>query len=215
MGKGMRVGVTGGIGSGKSYVCRLFNAMGIPVYDADAAAKKLVSTDAALKAAILQLLGPNSYTAEGHYNRAWVAQTVFQDPALLTALNNLVHPVVESDSQIWHNRHIQDGAPYTIKEAALLVESGAWQLLDVLILVTAPESLRIQRAMTRDHADEASIRARIQHQLPDAEKRKYAHFEIHNDEQHPLIPQVWHIHQCIMEAIQHNTRPTSLNLKHL
>lgn len=196
----MRVGITGGIGSGKSTVCLLFSALGIPVYNADEAAKRLIASDERLRKGIIQLLGPDSYTPEGLYNRAWVAQKVFQDPNLLAALNSLVHPVVEADSRSWHLERVREGAPYTIKEAALLVESGASSFLDALILVTAPEALRIQRVMARDLVDEASVRARIKHQMTDAEKRPHAHFEILNDGKHPLIPQIWRVHQTIMQA---------------
>jgi len=194
----MRAGITGGIGSGKTTVCRIFAALGVPVYDADTEAKKLMNTDVDLISGITALFGLESYTAEGVYNRPFVGSIVFADPEKLAALNALVHPAVETHSNRWHQAQMADGHAYTLKEAALLVESGSYRHLDVLIVVTAPENLRIQRVMARDGADESAVRARMRHQLPDSEKMALAHYVIHNDGVHMLVPQVWNIHRSML-----------------
>lgn len=196
-----RVGITGGIGSGKSTVCRIFEtAFGIPVFDADQWAKQLILEDPALRKGILELFGPEAYTAEGAYNRAFVAQIVFSDPAKLAALNALVHPAVEQASRQWHLQQTQLGVPYTLKEAALLIESGGHRFLDFLIVVSAPEAIRIQRVMERDHVTEEQVRARIRGQMPEAEKLKLADFVLVNDGKQMLLPQIWEIHQKILRS---------------
>ena len=195
----LRIGITGGIGSGKTTVCSIFSVLGIPVYDADHWAKWLISNDLELKSAIVDLLGPESYTAEGHYNRPYVANIVFNDPEKLALLNALVHPAVEAHSTAWHLRQAAKGAPYTLKEAALLVENKSYLLLDALIVVVAPESLRIARVMHRDGSTETAVRARLENQLPQEEKAAVADFTIVNDEKNLLIPQVWAIHRQLLD----------------
>ncbi|MEI6409971.1 MAG: dephospho-CoA kinase, partial [Bacteroidota bacterium] len=155
------VGITGGIGVGKSTVCRIFEALGIPVYDADYWAKWLITNDPALKQQIKELFGAEAYLPDGTYNRAFVASQVFSDKNKLAALNASVHPAVARHGAEWHQAQIERGCPYTLKEAALMIESGSYRQLDCLIVVTAPESLRIQRVMQRDGVDEKTVRARI------------------------------------------------------
>ena len=201
----LRVGVTGGIGSGKSTVCQIFHALGAPVYDADTWAKWLIQHDAVVKKAVIQIFGPEAYNASGEYQRAWIANIVFQDPGKFAALNAIVHPAVEQHSRSWHQEWAQRGAAYTVKEAALMIESGSQRHLDFLIVVTAPEALRIQRVCQRDHLTEEQVRARMERQLPEAEKIKLAHLVIHNDGKQLLIPQVWQVHQLILQQI--HTRP--------
>ena len=193
--KSLRVGITGGIGSGKTTVCRIFESLGIPVYYADDRAKWLIGHDADLKAGITALLGASAYLPDGSYNRAWVGSIVFQDKAKLAALNALVHPAVERDSRQWHEEQAAQGAPYTLREAALLVESGGYRFLDALIVVTAPEALRIARVVQRDGASEEAIRARMANQLPESAKVELADYVVENDGEHLLIPQVQAIHQ--------------------
>lgn len=194
----LRVGITGGIGSGKTTVCRLFAVLGIPVYDADYWAKWLIEHDPQVRREVVALLGPEAYRPDGAYDRAYVAQRVFADAALLAALNAIVHPAVERHSRAWHEQQAPTGCPYTLKEAALLVESGSHRFLDALIVVTAPEAVRIHRVMARDGATEADVRARMQRQAPEAEKVALADFVIVNDGQHALIPQVWAVHQALI-----------------
>lgn len=191
----LRVGITGGIGSGKTTVCRIFESLGIPVYDADHWAKWLIEHDETVQAGIIALFGPHAYN-NGVYDRAYIAGIVFQDAAKLTALNALVHPAVEQHSRAWHAQHT--GYAYTLKEAALLIESGSNRYLDRLIVVTAPVDIRIQRVVQRDGLSEAQVIARMERQLPEPEKIAIADFVIVNDGQHALVPQVWQIHQALV-----------------
>jgi dephospho-CoA kinase len=199
--KVLRVGITGGIGSGKTTVCRIFNeALGIPIFYADIWAKKLLNFDPVLRKSIIDLFGAEAYTSNGEYNRAYVAKIAFSDSDKLSALNALVHPAVEAESLEWHKHQAELGCPYTLKEAALIVESGGHKHLDFLIAVTAPEDLRIQRVMERDHISEAQVLARIQGQLPESEKLKLADFIIVNDGLQLLLPQVWDVHQSLLNS---------------
>ncbi len=195
----MRVGITGGIGSGKSTVCHIFETLGIPVFYADTWAKQLINTDPVLRAGVTAIFGPEAYTSEGEYNRPEVARMAFGQPEKLTALNALVHPAVEAESRDWHERQAKSGVPYTLKEAALMVESGGHKYLDFLIVVTAPEPLRIQRVVQRDGLAEEQVRERIRNQLPEAEKVKWADFLIQNDGTQHLIPQVVAVHQKLIQ----------------
>lgn len=196
--KCLRVGITGGMGSGKTTVCKIFESLDIPVYYADDEAKWLISNDKDLKKGIVKIFGDEAYTEQGEYNRPFVAKIVFEHKEKLAALNALVHPAVERHSRAWHEKHAEAGEPYTLREAALMVESGSYKFLDLLIVVTAPEDLRIQRVMQRDGATEQEVRARMKSQLPEEEKVKLADFVIVNDGQRALIPQVWQIHQAIL-----------------
>jgi dephospho-CoA kinase len=189
-----RIGITGGIGTGKTTVCKVFETLGIPVYYADYWAKWLIEHDTELVGDITALLGPDAYQL-GVYNRAYVAQIVFQDKAKLAALNALVHPAVERHSRAWHAQ--QTHVPYTLKEAALMVESGSHRHLDGLVVVTAPEPLRIARVMARDGLEAAAVRARMANQLPETEKMELANWAIHNDGVQSIVPQVWALHQLL------------------
>ncbi len=197
--KSLRVGITGGIGSGKSTVCRIFESFGIPIYDADYWAKWLLNHDKALKTAVTKIFGPEAYTTNGDYNRPFIAQQAFSNPEKLAALNAVAHPAVEKHGLAWHEAKTAEGHPYTLKEAALMIESGSYQHLDCLIVVNAPEALRIERVMKRDNISEAQVRARMQHQLPEEEKVALADFVIVNDGQHSLVQQVWKLHQSLLE----------------
>lgn len=195
----LRVGVTGGIGSGKSTVCRIFESLGVPVYDADTWAKWLIEHDEAVKTGIIGIFGAEAYDAAGVYQRAFISNIVFADPGKLAALNALVHPAVEQHSRAWHAEWAAKGASYTVKEAALMIESGSYRHLDFLIVVTAPEELRIERVRLRDHSSEEQVRSRINKQMLEADRIKFATFVIHNDGRHMLIPQVWQAHRLILQ----------------
>lgn len=187
-----KIGLTGGIGSGKSTVARIFEVMGIPVYYADDRAKQLMVQDPELKAGIVALFGKEAYRG-GELDRAHIANLAFTDPSLLKKLEALVHPAVLADGERWHEA--QQGVPYTIKEAALLFESGSYQALDEIIVVTAPLEVRIERVMKRDQTSRDSVEARIARQLPEEEKAARADFVIVNDGSRSLIRQVWEIHR--------------------
>lgn len=160
------IGLTGGIGSGKSTIARLFAALGIAVYDSDTEAKKLINTSAEIKKRIVEVFGAEAY-AEGVYNRAYIADIVFRNPDKLAVLNSIVHPVLADDFNQWVALQT---SPYVIKEAAILFESGSYKNCDFIITVTAPEALRISRCMSRDGSTEAQVRARMAQQWTDAQR---------------------------------------------
>ena len=191
-----RIGITGGIGSGKTTVCKIFESMGIPVYYADDWAKWLIENDPNIVAGIQQIFGNEAYI-DGVYQRSYVASIVFNDKEKLAQLNALVHPAVEKHSQQWHWEQID--APYTLKEAALMIESGGHHFLDGLIVVTAPEALRIARTVARDGSEPAMVQRRIANQWPESDKVALADWVICNDGEHPIVPQVWEIHQILRQ----------------
>ncbi len=194
----LRVGITGGIGSGKTTVSQIFAALGIPVYDADRRAKWLIQHDAALKQGILKIFGEEAYLPDGSYNRPRVAAIAFSQPDKLAALNALVHPAVAQDSHDWHQAEAAAGAPYTLKEAALLIESGSHRWLDALIVVAAPEALRIARVMQRDGLTAEQVQARLANQLPETDKLRLAQHIIVNDGTQLLLPQVLATHRQLL-----------------
>ncbi len=189
-----RIGLTGGIGSGKSTVAKLFATLGVPVYTSDDRAKALMHTDLDLKQAIIERFGQEVYP-KGELDRKSLADRVFSNPAELAELNALVHPAVGRDFRAWLENMAIDGHPYIIKEAAILFEAGADKEMDEVIVVTAPESLRIDRVMKRDGVDEASVRARISKQWSDEDKLERADHVITNDGEHSLIEQVLELHK--------------------
>lgn len=194
MGKTLQIGITGGIGSGKTIVCQLFRALGIPVYEADERAKWLTEHDPILKADITRVLGAQAYDATGHYNRSWVASQVFSNPDLLKALNAVIHPRVFADTDAWVQTHADK--PYVLKEAALMRAAGDGNTLDKVIVVQAPLTLRIERIQKRDpQRSEAEIRNIIERQISDEERLRLANYVIQNDEQQLLIPQVIQLHE--------------------
>lgn len=190
----LQVGVTGGIGSGKSLVCRMFSSLGIPVYDADARAKNVMTTDGILVEQIKKEFGSLSYHPDGSLNRKHLSQTVFGNIERLQTLNALVHPRVAADYQAWVAAHT--ASPYVVREAALLFEAGVSASLGQTIVVYAPEEVRIRRVMERDpQRTESEIRNIMGNQWSDEEKMKRANHIIQNDEQHLVIPQVLRLHQ--------------------
>lgn len=197
----LKIGITGGIGSGKSTVCALFASLGTPIYDADAAAKWLMQNDPYMRQQLIARFGTETYDDNGNLNRPRLAQIVFGDAQKLHLLESIVHPAVLLHAQIWLDQY--QHLPYTIKEAALLFESGSYQQLDKIVLVYAPLELRIARTMKRDAATREMVLARIEKQMPDEEKLKRADYIIYNDEQHELLPQVLQLHKMFLE---HNTR---------
>jgi dephospho-CoA kinase len=182
----MIVGLTGGIGSGKSTIAQLLVTMGYPVYNSDDRAKWLQNNHLELVNQIKLLLGADVY-AEGKLNRAMVADRVFTDSNLLKQLNAIVHPVVAVDFAEWL---AAQKSSIVFKESAILVETGIYKQCDALIVVTAPESLRLKRVVSRDGTSEDGIRQRMNNQQPEAEKAALADFVIVNDDQQLIIPQV-------------------------
>lgn len=183
----LKIGITGGIGSGKTTVCGIFRALSIPVYDADREAKKLMNAHEGLVRAVKEAFGEAAYTPAGELDRQYLAARVFNDEAALARLNAIVHPVVIQAANDWADA--QD-APYTVKEAALLFQSGSYVHNDFNIVVAAPDELRIRRVMQRDGLSEEQVRARMDKQLPQDEQINQADYVVWNDGSHPLIPQV-------------------------
>lgn len=196
----IKVGITGGIGSGKTTVCEIFERLGVPVYYADKQAKYLMETDKKLREAIRQLFGDEAFDSENNLNRAFIAGIVFKDEEKLLALNALVHPAVKADYDSWNAILARKEYPYSLKEAALLVESGSYKDLDKLIVVSAPLEDRIKRVMARDNVSEEQVKARIDAQLPDAEKVKLADYVIANNLIMELVPQVSKVHLDLLNA---------------
>ena len=194
MHKPIQIGITGGIGSGKSLVCRIFHMLSVPVYDADSQAKKLMTTDGILIDEIKKEFGSLSYDEGGTLNRALISKAVFNEPEKLTKLNSLVHPRVAEDYNRWISE--QSGANYCLKEAALMFESESYRLLDKIIVVTAPDEQRIKRVMQRDpQRSRADVENIIKNQMAQEEKNKRADFVIKNDESELIVPHVLKLHE--------------------
>jgi len=190
----LRIGLTGGIGSGKSTVTAIFEIFGIPVYKADDAAKRVMNEDRELKKSIIRHFGADSYLG-GTLNRKHLSSIVFQDSEKLRLLNSLVHPATIADSVRWMNS--QKG-PYAIKEAALIFETGQQQGLDFVIGVFAPEAIRIARTMSRDHLTREEVLSRMSKQMNESRKISLCQFVVRNDEQTAVLPQVEAIHQELL-----------------
>ena len=191
----LKVGITGGIGSGKSTVAHIFETLGIPVYYADDAAKKLMNEDEGLKQQVRQQFGEAAYT-NGQLNRAFLSAQVFNNPDKLAMLNAIVHPATIADAAKWMQ---QQSAPYAIKEAALIFESGAQENLDKVIGVFAPKAVRIKRVMNRDSITRDEVTARMNKQINETIKMRLSDYIITNDEQQLLIPQVLAVHNALLE----------------
>lgn len=196
----LKVGITGGIGTGKSFVADIFSILGIPVYEADRRAKELTEENPRLKKQIVDLLGTQAYTPEGKYNRIYISQLIFRDAELKRALEALIHPEVLNDGKDWFKRQEEQGYPYCLKEAALLYESGSDRELDKIIVVDAPLELRIRRLIKRDRLSEEEIMSRVGQQWDQEIKKEKADFIIINDGLHPVIPQVLGIHHQLVRA---------------
>jgi dephospho-CoA kinase len=193
-----QVGVTGGIGSGKTLVCQVLEKLGAAVYRADPSARRLMEADRELKGRIIDIFGEEAYLG-GTLNSKFIAERVFGNRDLLQKLNDIVHPAVRRDYLGWVSR--QTGVPYVVEEAAILFESGGDRLMDLTVLVFAPEPLRISRVMKRDGVGESAVRKRMMHQMSEEEKREKADRVILNGENDQLLPQILDLHQDIMKRI--------------
>lgn len=192
------VGITGGIGSGKSLVAKLFEVFGIPCYAADDRSKAL-TLQPQIKNQIIHLLGEKSYTPQGEYNRKWVAEKVFGNPEILEKLNQILHPAVANDFSQWAKEHYLK--PYVLKEAALLFESGSYKTLNQIVLVTAPKEIRAQRVLARDpFRSKEQVLQIIENQWSDEKKKELAQFFVNNDGNALLLPQCLAIHEAILKA---------------
>jgi dephospho-CoA kinase len=193
----LRIGVTGGIGSGKSLVCRVIETLGYPVFYSDLVARTITDTDTQVKEQVKELFGSSIYT-DGILDRKKVAELVFADGELLAKLNSIIHPAVARSFEQWCMQN--SSSKLVFKEAAILFETGIYRELHKTILVTAPEELRIKRVVERDGVSESEVRARMARQMPEGEKIKLADFIIDNSSNQLILPQILSIVQ-ILSAI--------------
>lgn len=193
----LKIGITGGIGSGKSTVAKIFELLGIPVYYADAAAKDIMNRDPELKAQVQQHFGADVYDSNGQLDRKRLGNIVFNDQEKLQLLNSLVHPATIRDSEQWS---LRQKSPYVLKEAALLFESESFHYLDKIIGVSAPQPLRILRVMQRDKVSRNEVFARMHKQMDETIKMRLCDYVIYNDEQQMVIPQVLKLHEELLAS---------------
>jgi dephospho-CoA kinase len=195
----LQIGITGGIGSGKSLISKIFAVLGIPVYDADSHAKELMTTDGILVSGIKKEFGDLSYHTNGALNREYLAQHVFTNEEKLKVLNALVHPRVAADYDHWVKQQAE--VPYVLKEAALLFEAASHKALDKIIVVSAPVELRIKRVLKRDaHRSVEQIKAIVEKQMPEDEKLKRADYIVVNDETQLVTSQVISLHEKFLRS---------------
>jgi dephospho-CoA kinase len=190
----LKIGLTGGIGSGKTTVAGIFEVLEIPVYYADQAARQLMNNDPVIKMNIIRDFGEESYLEEG-LNRPFLSREVFGNPEKLARLNAIVHPVTIEDANRWMR---DQTSPYAIKEAALIFETSAKQWLDHVIGVFAPQTLRIERTMNRDQISREEVLKRMKNQLPEEKKMSLCDFVIHNDDLQPVLLQVLALHEKLL-----------------
>ncbi|MEO5570292.1 MAG: dephospho-CoA kinase [Bacteroidia bacterium] len=196
----LKIGITGGIGSGKSIVCKIFSQLLIPVYVADEAAKKLMITDPELISNLEKEFGEKIYYSKNELNKKKLADIVFNNPEALKKVNSLVHPAVRKDFDKWAEEHYS--APYVIEEAAILFESGAYNNMDYVITVIAPEEVRLKRVMLRDNVSEGYVKDIAKNQMSEEEKKQLADFVVVNDTEQFLIPQVLDLHNRFLLAAE-------------
>jgi len=192
----LKVGITGGIGSGKSTIADIFRLYGIKVYNSDERARALMNESEDVRLKVKSLFGDKAYK-ENELDRAFLGKIVFENEDLLKKLNAIVHPAVGIDYKSWCKKH--HDAPYILKEAAVIFEAGIQEDLDYVILVTAPEEMRINRVMQRDNSDEQSVRARIANQWTDKKKILLSDYVILNDGRHSLLRQVEEVHKFLLK----------------
>ncbi len=192
----LKVGITGGIGSGKSIACAVFEVLGIPVFYADVIAKEIMQTDSVLIAGVISAFGKQSYSESGELNRKFISDIVFKDENQLQILNSIVHPAVFRAFKTWSE--MQNNAPYILKEAALLFESESYKMCDYNILVKSPEALKITRIIKRDQISEEEVRLRMDKQLSDGQKERLADFILNNNEKELLTIQILKLHEHLI-----------------
>jgi len=188
----IKVGLTGGIGSGKTIVSKIFEYLGVPIYNSDYEAKKLYVTNIEVKEKIVNYFGSKAYFENGELNKKLISEIIFKNTEALKKINSIIHPEVKNHFNNWLKNQ---KTTYIIKEAAILYESGAYKHLDKVIVVTAPEKIRIKRVMKRDNTDKNSVKGRIKNQLNQKEILKISDFEIKNNEEEMVLKQVLEIHK--------------------
>ena len=193
----IRVGLTGGIGCGKSTIAEAFKVLGVNVYNSDMRAKWLNENDVRIISGLKELLGNEVYTPQGKLNRSYMASKIFTDKELLSKVNALIHPIVEEDFELWCEDKRCKGARYIINEAALLVENGSYKRYDYVIVVSAPYEERILRTMMRDGISREQVMERINNQMSDEAKERVADEVIYTDDRHFIIPQILKIDKTL------------------
>jgi dephospho-CoA kinase len=183
----LKIGITGGIGSGKSTICKVFSVMGIPVFEADTVAKQLMNEDPQIRKQLIEQFGSAVYLPDQTLDRKYLAAIVFNDTSLLSKLNAIIHPAVAKKFDTWCG---QQQSPYVLHEAAILFESGFNKLMDLTITIVANENERIERVMKRDKTPAELVRQRIQNQMSDSERIKLADFVISNNDDELIVPQI-------------------------
>lgn len=195
----LKVGITGGIGSGKTTICKVFELLGVPVYYADNASRELLENDTDIKNKVVHVFGENVLDSSSRIDRKKVASVVFGNEEQLKKLNAIIHPAVALHFELWLKSH--KTAPYILKEAAILFESGAYLQMDKVVTVSAPDELRITRVVKRDRVSSEEVEKRMKTQLSETERVKRSQFVIVNDEKELVIPQVMKLHhQLISES---------------
>ncbi len=196
----IKIGITGGIGSGKSVVSHLLKTMDIPIYNTDTEAKRLIVGDEEIRKDLCTLVGEETYLPDGSLNRPYLAHYLFAGDEHAAQVNRIIHPHVKEDFRLWMLRH--DDFPIVGVESAILIEAGFTDLVDALLMVYAPQELRIQRTIARDHTTEEAVRNRMARQMSDEEKRDRADYVICNDNNHLLIPQTTDFVRWILQNRQ-------------
>jgi dephospho-CoA kinase len=191
------IGLTGGIGSGKTTVAKLFEELGVPVYNSDLKAKKLMQNSKELRTAVIGLLGKESYVLQ-KLNKKYIADKIFEDKDLLQKLNAIVHPAVRQDFIKWAKK---ESSPYVIQEAAILFENNSYKTFDKIILVKAPKNVRLQRVLTRDAISEKEILTRMENQWDDSKKIPLADYVIENTDLEKTKIQVQKIHHELTKMV--------------
>ncbi len=194
----LKIGITGGIGSGKSTVAKVFEQLGVPIYNADYWAKEIMNTEPLVKKRLAEIFGNNIYDCEGKADRKKIAEIVFNDKSKLNELNSVIHPAVWLHGENWLKQHT--AKPYILKEAAILFESGGNKGLDKVIMISAPKEIRLERVTKRDNVTREEVEARMANQWDDEQKIKLSDFVIVNDGKQLVIPQVMEIHKGIISS---------------
>ncbi len=194
------IGITGGVGSGKSYISRLFALHGVPILDADKLAKKIMKSDPEIRTFLRTRIGDRALT-EDDINREFIAAHIFHHPEVRAELNAIVHPRVAQATELWILENQNTAAPYLLREAAIMIESGSYRTLDALIVVSSTMALRTERLIKHRNYSPEKIQSIVEAQLSDEERNKYADYRIFNNEQQSLILQVQEIHKKITEQV--------------
>lgn len=191
----LKVGITGGMGAGKTFIAGIFSLLGIPIYNADREAKKLMNESPIIRTQIIEAFGENAYKTDGKLNRPFLRKAVFGDEKGKALMEGIVHPAIASHYDDWHSRQLH--CPYTLKEAAILFENGSYEHLDAVICVVAEENIRIERILSRDRLTLDQIKRRLSNQWTDEQKTPLADYIIENNPNNSLLEQVLHVHHSL------------------